>query len=474
MIAWTALFVVAAAAAFFFIARGRARAFDLGAAAAHSRATYHGLLAASYCAVPAAVVLLAWLTAQGGVIDRMIIANLPTDITQGRTQSELDLLVTQVRQLARGLAIFEADNPALQAAADRLKAWQTTGALAMFAVVASIGAFGGAIALAFSKSAFRARNAFERLLTGIMVACAVAAILTTLGIIVSLLYESWRFFEKVPLTEFLFGLKWEPQIAIRADQIAGAGAFGAVPVFLGTALIAFLAMCVAAPVGLFAAIYLSEYADVRVRAVIKPILEILAGVPTVVYGFFAILIVVPAMVAFVSTLDGALDGWLAPMGFESLLAISPQPALAAGLVMGIMIIPFISSLSDDALRAVPQSMRDGAFALGATRAETIAEVLIPAALPGIMGGVLLAVSRAIGETMIVVMAAGMIAQMTVNPLDSVTTTTVQIVSLLTGDTEFDNPKTLAAFALGLVLFFVTLILNVIALSIVRRYREQYE
>ncbi len=474
MIVWTALFIVLATAMFYVAARRRAQRFDSPATGAHSRAVYHGLLAASYCALPAAIVLVVWLAAQGSVLDRLIIANLPAEITHARSNGELDLLVTQVRQLARGLAIFEAENPALQAAAERLKAWQATGAMAMFAVVASIGAFGGFIALGAAKAPFRARNAFERVLTLMMVACAIAAVLTTLGIVVSLLYESWRFFELAPLGEFLFGLRWEPQIAIRADQVAGQGAFGAVPVFVGTLLIAVLAMCVAVPVGLFSAIYLSEYADVRIRAIIKPILEILAGVPTVVYGFFAILIVTPALVTFVTGLDGLLDAWLAPFGFESLLQISPQPALAAGLVMGVMIIPFISSLSDDALRAVPQSMRDGAFALGATRAETVADVLIPAALPGIMGGVLLAVSRAIGETMIVVMAAGMIARMTVNPLESVTTTTVQIVSLLTGDTEFDNPKTLAAFALGLVLFFGTLILNVIALTIVRRYREHYE
>jgi phosphate transport system permease protein len=296
-------------------------------------------------------------------------------------------------------------------------------------------------------------------MSAFMVFCSVVAILTTLGIITSLLYEAWAFFKLVPPAEFFFGLRWEPQIAIRPDQIAGAGAFGAVPVFLGTLVIATIALLIATPIGLFTAIYLVEYSSDRVRAVVKPLLEILAGVPTVVYGFFAVLTVAPAI-----RQAGGLMG----------IATSPNSALAAGLVMGIMIIPFISSLSDDALRAVPQSLRDGSLAMGATRAETITRVLLPAALPGIMGGILLALSRAIGETMIVVMAAGLIASMNVNPLDSVTTVTVQIVTLLIGDTAFDSPKTLAAFALGLVLFVVTLGLNVIALGIVRRYREQYE
>jgi phosphate transport system permease protein len=261
------------------------------------------------------------------------------------------------------------------------------------------------------------------------------------------------------LTEFFFGLNWEPQIAIRADQVAGQGAFGAVPVFTGTLLIATIAMVVATPVGLLSAIYLAEYSDSRFRAMVKPVLELLAGIPTVVYGFFAVLTVAPALREF-----GAAIG----------LDVAPNSAFAAGAVMGIMIIPFISSLSDDALTAVPRSLREGSYGLGATQAETIVQVLLPAALPGIAGGILLAVSRAIGETMIVVMAAGLIAKLTANPFEGVTTVTVQIVSLLIGDTEFDNPKTLAAFALGLVLFIVTLALNVVALRIVRKYREQYD
>jgi phosphate transport system permease protein len=248
-------------------------------------------------------------------------------------------------------------------------------------------------------------------------------------------------------------------MAIRADQVGSSGAFGAIPVFMGTLLISAIAMCVAVPIGLMSAIYLSEYADKRFRAVAKPLLEILAGIPTVVYGFFAALVVAPMIRNAGVTLG---------------LDVSSESALAAGLVMGIMIIPFVSSLSDDVINAVPQSLRDGALGLGSTKSETIRLVVLPAALPGIVGGVLLAVSRAIGETMIVVMAAGLAANMTVNPLKTVTTVTVQIVTLLVGDQEFDSPKTLAAFALGLLLFVITLILNVIALVVVRKYREQYE
>jgi len=280
-----------------------------------------------------------------------------------------------------------------------------------------------------------------------------------LGIVISVLYESLRFFSAVPVHKFLLGLTWSPQTAMRADQVASEGAFGAVPLFAGTALISGIAMAVAVPVGLFSAIYLAEYANRRVRAVIKPVLEILAGVPTVVYGFFAALTVGP---------------FLRGLGESLGMQVASESALSAGLVMGIMIIPFVSSLADDMITAVPQSMRDGAYALGATRSETIKDVVLRAALPGIVGGVLLAISRAIGETMIVVMAAGLSANLTANPLEAVTTVTVQIVTLLTGDQEFDSPKTLAAFALGLVLFVVTLLLNIIALHVVRKYREQYE
>ena len=297
------------------------------------------------------------------------------------------------------------------------------------------------------------------MVTTFLLASSLVAIFTTVGIALSVLFESLRFFQAVPVTEFLFGTNWSPQMAIRADQVGSSGAFGAVPLFTGTLLIALIAMLVAVPIGLTSAIYLSEYADRRFRAVAKPLLEILAGVPTVVYGFFAALVVAPLV---------------REAGRYLGLDVASESALAAGLVMGVMIIPFISSLSDDVINAVPQSLRDGSYALGATQSETIRRVVIPAALPGIAGGILLAMSRAIGETMIVVMAAGLSANLTANPLAAVTTVTVQIATLLVGDQEFDSPKTLAAFALGLVLFLVTLTLNVIALHIVRKYREQYE
>jgi phosphate transport system permease protein len=304
-----------------------------------------------------------------------------------------------------------------------------------------------------------ARRVFEKIIEGILLLAASIAIMTTVGIVFSVLFESTRFFGEVPILSFMFGTEWSPQTAIRADQVGSSAAFGAVPLFVGTMLISFIALLVSVPLGLMSAIYLSEYASGRIRSVAKPVLEILAGIPTVVYGFFAALTVAP---------------FIRDLGQSMGLSVASESALAAGLVMGIMIIPFVSSLSDDVLSAVPQNLREGSLGLGATRSETIVKVLIPAALPGIVGGVLLAASRAIGETMIVVMAAGLAANLTVNPLDAVTTVTVQIVTLLTGDQEFDSAKTLAAFALGLMLFVTTLILNVIALHVVRKYREQYE
>jgi phosphate transport system permease protein len=309
------------------------------------------------------------------------------------------------------------------------------------------------------RADFRARNRVERAIEYLLVAASMVAILTTVGIFLSVLFEALRFFSEVSPLDFLFGLTWSPQTAIRTDQVGSSGAFGAVPLFAGTLLISGLAMLVAVPVGLMSAIYLAEYASRRVRAYAKPLLEILAGIPTVVYGYFAALTVGPILRQAGETL-----------GFN----VASESALGAGLVMGIMIIPFVSSLSDDVINAVPQSMRDGSYGLGATRSETIRHVVLPAALPGIVGAVLLAVSRAIGETMIVVMAAGLSANLTANPFEAVTTVTVQIVTLLVGDQEFDSAKTLAAFALGLVLFVVTLALNVIALHVVRHYREQYE
>lgn len=442
----------------FFIGRRAAVGFQGVAGEMHSLPGYHGAFVAVWVGIPAFILVLAWVLFQDAVINRLLIASLPATMTEGATPAQISLLVSEVRNVAAG-RLFGEPSPEIVAAAADLTRWTTIARWAMLVVAAAIMLIALFVTRARLAPRFRARHGVERVITGLMIFSSLVAIVTTIGIVASLLFEAFRFFQMVSPAEFFFGLNWEPQIPLREDQIASLGAFGAVPVFTGTLLIATIAMLVATPVGLFTAVYLVEYADDRIRKIVKPILEILAGVPTVVYGFFAVLTVAPAV-----RQAGGLMG----------IAISPNSALAAGAVMGIMIIPFISSLSDDALNAVPRSMRDGSLAMGATPGETMTRVLLPAALPGIMGGILLGTSRAIGETMIVVMAAGLMATLTINPLDGVTTVTVQIVTLLIGDTEFDSPKTLAAFALGLVLFVVTLCLNVIALAIVRKYREKYE
>jgi phosphate transport system permease protein len=440
---------------------GRQRVIRQTAAAgarSHSLPDYYGLYVALWTGIPSILLVLAWLAAQGGAVDRLLLASLADSAVAGKSPAELSLLLTEIRSVASG-RIFGQPSQVVIDAASRLNLWQALAGWGMVAAGSALALLGLFVTRRKIAPEFRARQGVERIISALMMVSALAAILTTFGILLSLLFEAFRFFDRVPIGEFLFGLNWEPQIPLREDQVAGHGAFGAVPVFTGTLLVALIAMSVAMPVGLFAAIYTSEYADRRVRAVVKPIMEVLAGIPTIVYGFFAVLIVAPALREF---------------GRGVGLDVAPNSALAAGAVMGVMILPFISSITDDALSAVPNAMREGAYGLGATKAETIVQVLLPAALPGIVGGVLLAVSRAIGETMIVVMAAGLIARLTANPLESVTTVTVQIVTLLIGDTEFDNPKTLAAFALGLVLFLSTLAMNITALKIVQKYREKYE
>ena len=458
MAGYAFLLIIAMSLLAFHVGRSTGRAYAAGPVKPHSLPQHHGLFVAVWVGIPALVLVLLWLFLQESVIEQLLIASLPEEALREGDASQVSLVLSEIKNVAGG-RLFSEPSPEVVAAAERYARWSAIARLAM--LVAALGLMIVALAIARARLApdFRARNRYERVVTWLMVFCSVVAVLTTIGIIASLLFEAWRFFELVPLTEFLFGLNWEPQIPLRPDQVAGQGAFGAVPVFAGTMLIAAIAMAVATPIGIFTAIYLVEYSSDRFRNIVKPVLEILAGIPTVVYGFFAVLTVAPAVREF---------------GLALGLATSPNSALAAGAVMGIMIIPFISSLSDDALKAVPSAMRDGSLALGATRGETMIKVMLPSALPGIVGGILLAVSRAIGETMIVVMAAGLIATLTINPLDGVTTVTVQIVTLLIGDTEFDSPKTLAAFALGLVLFLVTLGLNIIALRTVRKYREQYE
>lgn len=419
---------------------------------------YYAMRAALWCALPALVVLFAWLVFDDGIIRGTVMMSLPEAI-RPTSEAARGLLLSQIQNVASGALPADAGPPEIARAADLLVRLQTINSMALSVVFVVVAMLGGAWGWVKIAPRMRARQQVEKILRVLFMLCALVAILTTVGIVMSVLFESIRFFSQISPVNFLFGLDWSPQTALRADQVAAEGAFGAVPLFTGTLLISAIALMVAVPVGLMSAIYLAEYAGPKVRAVAKPLLEILAGVPTVVYGFFAALTVAP----FIRDLGESIG-----------LDVSSESALAAGLVMGVMIIPFVSSISDDVITAVPKVMRDGSLGLGATRSETIRKVIFPAALPGIMGGILLAASRAIGETMIVVMAAGLAANLTVNPLEAVTTVTVQIVTLLTGDQEFDSAKTLAAFALGLMLFITTLILNVVALHIVKKYREQYE
>jgi phosphate transport system permease protein len=442
----------------YFMGRSRAlSSVDGRAQNLHSLPSYHGMYVALWCGIPSLIIFVLWQIAEPRIIEAMVVAGIPG--AADLPGNQLGLLINDVKNLAAGLRPADSAEPAVAAAAERLAALRTTGFVAL-GVVALAAAMAG-LTWAWRRIApdLRARNRVEKTIMVILVACSAISVATTIGIVLSLLFESLRFFSMVPLTEFLFGLEWSPQTAIRADQVGSSGTFGAVPLIAGTLLITCIAMAVAVPIGLMSAVYMADYAHPTVRAVVKPMLEILAGIPTVVYGFFAALTVAPF-----------IRGWGEAVGLD----VASESALAAGVVMGIMIIPFVSSLSDDVMNAVPQSLRDGSYALGATKSETIRQVVIPAALPGIVGAVLLAVSRAIGETMIVVMAAGLAANLTINPLEAVTTVTVQIVTLLVGDQEFDSAKTLAAFALGLLLFLVTLGLNVIALGIVRKYREKYD
>jgi len=423
----------------------------------HSLPRHHGYFAASCTLIPALTIFSLWIVFGKDVLEALMIANLP-DETALQYKEQASLVLNRIRLAAENGTTHEQD-PNIVAAAEHFQQLYLKGIWASFALSMAAGLSGLLVSISKTHKGFRARTHFEKIMTITLVASSVLAVIVTLGIVLSLLFESIRFFNQVSLTDFLFGTKWSPQTALRPDQVGSTGAFGAVPLFVGTFLISLLAMLIAGPVGLFSAIYLTQYASKPVRKIGKPMLEVLAGVPTVVYGFFAALTIAPF---FRET--GDFFG----------LTVSSESALAAGFVMGIMIIPFVSSLSDDALTAVPTSLRDGSLALGATKSETITKVLIPAALPGIVGAFLLAISRAIGETMIVVMAAGMQPNITANPFEAVTTVTVQIVALLTGDQEFDSTKTLSAFALGLTLFVLTIILNFGALKLVRKYRETYE
>ncbi|HMA11098.1 MAG TPA: phosphate ABC transporter permease subunit PstC [Steroidobacteraceae bacterium] len=460
---YAALFLLVAALAVVGYWLGKFRALAVvgggqGIRKLHSLPAYYGLMTALWAALPCVLVLVVWGAFQEHLIASLVRSHI-ADQALAADHARMGLFMNDVHNVLAGSVPMESVSEPVRAAATEYGHLRDIAARARTGLVLALGVIGLWLVRRRISASLRARNAVESLGEKALLACSLLAIMVTLGILFSVLWESILFFRSVPVHKFLFGLQWSPQTALRADQVASSGSFGAVPLFLGTAMISGIAMLVAVPIGLYSAIYLSEYASKRFRAWAKPLLEVLAGIPTVVYGFFAAL-----------TMGPALRGLGTSLGLD----VASESALAAGLVMGIMIIPFVSSLSDDMITAVPQSLRDGAYALGATRSETIKQVVLRAALPGIVGGVLLAVSRAIGETMIVVMAAGLGANLTANPLEAVTTVTVQIVTLLTGDQEFDSPKTLAAFALGLVLFVVTLALNIVALYVVRKYREQYE
>ena len=421
--------------------------------------SYYGYYLGIWCGLPALIILSLWSLFEPTIIKMLILSNF------SNVESK-DLFYEQTLSFFNGNFTGELTNN-IKIASESYSSLNAIAYNSKIALLASAVIFSTSYAYKKIKSNNRARDDVELILKGLLFVSSLVAILTTIGIIVSLLFESIKFFSTINLFDFIFGTSWSPQRAFVRDAstitpeeyLELKDAFGSVPLFAGTAFIALIAMCVAVPIGLFSGIYLAEYASTKVRKYSKPIIEILAGIPTVVYGFFAALTVGP----FFRTVGESLG-----------LTVSSESALAAGLIMGVMIIPYISSLSDDVINSVPQSLRDGSYAVGATKSETIKKVIIPAALPGIIGSILLAVSRAIGETMIVVMAAGLAANLTINPLESTTTITTQIVMILVGDQEFDSPKTQAAFALGLTLFIATLFLNYIALRVVKKYREKYD
>ena len=486
---WIFIAVLALATAGYVMGRGRALATaDGDARLLHSRPAYYGYNVALSALVPSMAILAVWLLAQPILIDRAVSDMIPQELIPDG--SSRGLVMSDVRRIADGLDIAVSEGalssedarsirteftdirgrlgavgvalggdvrPEVLRAAQRYRALNATGNLAMTIVVILAAVLGFAYAYAKSHKDFRARNVVERGVLALLIAAASIAILTTLGIVLSMLFETRNFFGLHSWQDFFFGSTWAP-------NFRGDSELSILPLLWGTLYISFIALLVSVPIGLFAAIYLSEYAGPKTRSLAKPLLEILAGIPTIVYGLFALLTVGPLLVNVFG--EGGFLGvnWMA----------GATSVLTAGVVMGIMLIPFVSSLSDDIINAVPQAMRDGSLGLGATKSETIRQVVFPAALPGIVGAILLAASRAIGETMIVVMGAGAIAKFSLNPLESMTTITTRIVSQLTGDSDFASPETLVAFALGITLFVLTLGLNVLALYIVRKYREQYE
>ena len=422
----------------------------------HSRPIYHGVLVALFAVLPAVIVLGLWAMFSDAVASAFIVAQLPPETAQ-LSSMELQSAVARIEAIATGVGIIGEPTAQEAAAARAFETFQLVSFLAVVGAAAALGAGGLFWAQRRIGARLRARNEVEIAVRIGLILCSTVAVLTTLGIVLSLLADALRFFAAISPLDFFFGTTWNPRF--QSSGTGAAGEYGLLPLLWGTIMISLIAMLVAVPIGLLSAIYLSQYAHPRVRSIVKPIIEVLAGIPTIVYGFFALVSVGP---------------FLATLGDTVGIDIRATSALTAGIVMGIMIIPFISSLSDDIITQVPRAMRDGSLGLGATQSETIRQVLIPAALPGIVGAILLAVSRAIGETMIVVLAAGNSPVLRLNPAEPTSTVTVSIVNQLTGDADFTSPQSLVAFALGLTLFVMTLLLNVLALYIVRKYREQYE
>lgn len=422
----------------------------------HSRPVYYGALVALWCGVPAFLILIIWNLVEPSVLQHIIFNNIPASVSATMDAAGRDVLIERVQAIASGFGVTDQAAAYEVAAAQQLAKFQTIGTFAKLAVVISVALAGLVWAKRKISEQYRARNQVEKTINVALILCSGVAILTTIGIVLSMLTEALHFFKFVSPTDFFFGTEWNPGFSTTGNA---EGSYGILPLLWGTLMVSGIALLVAVPIGLMIAIYLAEYASPKLRAWAKPIIEVLAGIPTIVYGVFALMVIGP---------------FFKMVGESVGININATSALTAGFVMGIMIIPFVSSLSDDIITQVPRSLRDGSLGLGATKSETIRQVVLPAALPGITGAFLLAVSRAVGETMIVVLAAGNSPLLHANPFEAVSTVTATIVKQLTSDTDFASPQALVAFALGLTLFVITLGLNIIALYIVRKYREQYE
>ncbi len=422
----------------------------------HSRPGYYGSLVALWCGIPAFLILIVWNLVEPSVLQHLILKNVPANVAASLDTAGVDVLVDRIKAIASGFGVTDTPAAYEVAAAEQLAKFERISSFAKFAVVVCAAILGLVWARKRISQQFRARNEVEKTINVVLILCSGVAILTTVGIVMSMFSEAMHFFHFVSPIDFFFGTEWNPGFSTSGNA---EGSYGLLPLLWGTLMVSGIALLVAVPLGLMIAIYLAEYASPRFRSWAKPTIEVLAGIPTIVYGVFAMMVIGPI---FKSIGDS--------IGIE----VNATSALTAGFAMGIMIIPFVSSLSDDIITQVPRSLRDGSLGLGATKSETIRQVILPAALPGITGAFLLAVSRAIGETMIVVLAAGNSPLLHINPLEAVSTVTVTIVKQLTGDTDFASPQALVAFALGLTLFTITLCLNIVALYIVRKYREQYE